>query len=85
MTHRENTNNSIKVKKYGVRRAVGAVSPKWERVGNGVGLIAQAAIGTEKVKNEFMEGGEPEDRKFKTPINLTDTRLGTRVQRIHEH
>ena len=26
-----------------------------------------------------------EDRKFKTPINLTDTRLGTRVQRIHEH
>ena len=26
-----------------------------------------------------------EGRKFKTPINLTDTRLGTRVQRIHEH
>ena len=25
-----------------------------------------------------------EGRKFKTPINLTDTRLGTRVQRIHE-
>ena len=26
-----------------------------------------------------------EGRKFKTPITLTDTRLGTRVQRIHEH
>ena len=26
-----------------------------------------------------------EGRKFKTPINLTDTRLGTRVQRIREH
>ena len=26
-----------------------------------------------------------EGRKFKVPVNLTDTRLGTRVQRIHEH
>ena len=26
-----------------------------------------------------------EGRKFKIPVNLTDTRLGTRVQRIHEH
>ena len=26
-----------------------------------------------------------EGRKFKTPINLTNTRLGTRVQRIHKH
>ena len=25
-----------------------------------------------------------EGRKFKVPVNLTDTRLGTRVQRIHE-
>lgn len=26
-----------------------------------------------------------EGRRFKIPVNLTDTRLGTRVQRIHEH
>ena len=33
----------------------------------------------------YCRAENSEGRKFKTPINLTDTRLGTRVQRIHEH
>ncbi|MGN0706562.1 MAG: phage tail protein [Faecalibacterium sp.] len=46
-------------KKYGVRRAVGASSPAWERLGDAVGLTANAAVGTEKVDNDFMASVYP--------------------------
>lgn len=47
------------VKKYGVRRAVGASSPQWERIGDGIALQAQAAIGGGVAVNDFMESVYP--------------------------
>lgn len=47
-------------KKYGVRRAVGASSPAaWERLGDAVGLTANAAVGTGAVENDFMSSVYP--------------------------
>ena len=55
-------------KKYGVRRAVGASSPAWERLGDAVGLTANAAVGTGAVTNDFMSTVYPYCRM--KPCNL---------------
>lgn len=59
-----------RVKKYGVRRKTSASSSAWERIGDAVGLVAMAAVGTETVRNDFMASVFPYNRVI--PCNIKD-------------
>lgn len=58
-----------KVKKYGARKLVSASSPIWERLGDAVGLVANAAVGNDPVLNDFMTDVYPYNKAI--PCNIT--------------
>ena len=66
--NRLSTLESATVKKYGARKAVDASAPTWERLGDAVGLVANAAVGAGTVVNDFMRGVYPYNRC--RPCNL---------------
>lgn len=55
------------------------------REGNMEFLTGRVIEGPNRDENGwYCRAKTREGRKFKVPVNLTDTRLGTRVQRVHE-